>query len=54
MTLEKLIKQCETRLDYLKSQRHSFIQLDNSDMVNKLDTEILEMEETMSKLKEIV
>lgn len=51
MTIAKLIEQCEIRLEYLKSVKFSNIQLDNSELVNKLDVEILEMEETLNKLK---
>ena len=54
MTIEKLITQCEIRLEYLKSQKYSNTQLGNSDIVNKLDTEILEIEETINRLKEIL
>jgi hypothetical protein len=51
MTIEKLIQQCEIRLDYLKNLRLSNIQLNNQDMVNKIDTEIMETEQTLNTLK---
>jgi hypothetical protein len=49
--IQKLIKQCETRLNYLKSYRNSNIELGNDEIVNKVDTEIIEIEETIEKLK---
>jgi hypothetical protein len=51
--IQKLIKQCETRLNYLKIYRNSNIELGNDEIVNKVDTEILEIEETIEKLKTI-
>lgn len=51
MTILKLIEQCEIRLEYLKQARISNIQLDNNQLVNKLDIEILELQETIDKLK---
>lgn len=52
MTIDSIIQQCEIRLDYLRSVRISNIQLGNNDLVNRLDVEILELEETINKLKE--
>lgn len=51
MTVEELISQCELRLEYLKSSRVSNIQLGNNDIVNKIDIDILETENTIIKLK---
>jgi|NOAtaT_6_FD_contig_31_6377704_length_719_multi_2_in_0_out_0_2 hypothetical protein len=53
MTIEKLIQQCEIRLDYLKRLRVSNIELSNQEAVNKLDAEIAETEQTISILKNI-
>ena len=50
MTIKKLIKQCEVRLEYLKTQLHSNIQLNNTEMVLKIETEIAETEQTLSVL----
>lgn len=52
MTIPDLINQCKIRLDYLKSAKISNIQLGNNDLVNKIDVEILEVEQTISKLEE--
>jgi hypothetical protein len=51
MTIDILINQCEIRLEYLKSQKHSNIQLSNLDLVNKIDIEIIQVEQTIEKLK---
>jgi hypothetical protein len=50
MTIQELIEQCEIRLNYLKSARISYIQLNNLEMVTKLDVEILETESTIQTL----
>ena len=52
MTISELIQQCEIRLDYLKALRVSNIQLNNQEMVNKLDVEIMQTEQTIIKLKD--
>lgn len=52
MTIQDLIKQCEIRLDYLKSAKLSNTQLQNNQVVDKIDMEILEVQETISKLKD--
>jgi len=54
MTITTIIQQCEIRLEYLRSIKISNIQLGNNDLVNRLDVEILELEETINKLREIV
>jgi hypothetical protein len=51
MTIAKLINQCEIRLEYLKSSRISNIQLNNTEMVLKIETEIAETEQTIATLK---
>lgn len=51
MTILALIKQCETRLNYLVALKNSNVQLENHDIVNKIDSEILQLEDTISKLK---
>ena len=51
MTISDLIKQCEIRLDYLKVQKLYNTQLANFDLVNKLDVEIFQTEQTLDKLK---
>jgi hypothetical protein len=54
MTVQQLLNQCEVRLDYLKNLRLSNVQLDNQVMVNKLDLQIMETEQTIEKLKIIL
>jgi len=51
MKIIDLIKQCEVRLEYLKNMRHSYVQQAEHDLINKVDSEILELEETINKLK---
>ena len=51
MTLQELINNVEIRLDYLKSIRLSKIQLNDQEIVNQLDVEILETEQTLQTLK---
>ena len=51
MTIQDLIKQVEIRLEYLKNSKTTNIQIGNYDMVNKLDIEILETEQTIETLK---
>jgi hypothetical protein len=51
MTIQDLIKHCEIRLEYLAQQKFHNIQLANSDMVNKLDVEIFQTEQTLNTLK---
>lgn len=50
MTIEKLIQQCEIRLDYLKRLKVSNIELNNQEIVNSLDIEIMETEQTLNTL----
>ena len=50
MTINDLIKQCEIRKEYLQALKHSNIQLNNQDVVNKIDAELLEIENTLTKL----
>jgi hypothetical protein len=50
MTIKKLIKQCEVRLEYLKSQLLSNIEMNNTEMILKIETEIAETEQTLSVL----
>ena len=51
MTINDLIKQCEVRLDYLKTVKISYTQLGDHEMVTKIDLEILEVEQTLNTLK---
>jgi len=51
MTIQELIKDVEIRLDYLKSLRTSYIQLDNTEMVLKTEQDINETEQTLNTLK---
>lgn len=51
MTIPKLINQCEIRLEYLISSKHSYTQLGNTEMVLRLEIEIAETEQTLEKLK---
>jgi hypothetical protein len=51
MTIQELIEQCEIRLNYLKSVRISNIELNNLEMVARLDIDILETEQTIEILK---
>ena len=51
MTIQKLIKDLEIRLDYLKGLRTSYIQVDNTAMVLKTEQEISETEQTLNTLK---
>jgi hypothetical protein len=51
MTIIDLTKQCEIRLEYLKSMRYSCIQLNNIEMVNRIDLEIIQIEQTIDNLK---
>jgi len=51
MTMQELIEQCEIRLNYLKSVRISNIELNNLEMVARLDIDILETEQTIEILK---
>jgi hypothetical protein len=51
MTIQELIKQCETRLKYLKDVKISYIQQNNTEMVLKIETEISDTEQTIEKLK---
>jgi hypothetical protein len=53
MTIEKLIAQCETRLNYLKNYRKTNIELGNTELANSLDIEILQTQETLETLKTI-
>ena len=53
MTILALIKQCEIRMSYLNALKNSNIQLENYDIVNKIDAEILELQDTIDKLKNI-
>lgn len=50
MTIKELIKQVELRLEYLKNSRIYNIQLNNAEMVLKIETEIAETEQTLSVL----
>jgi len=51
MTINDLINYCETRLEFLKTLKISYIQLGEYDMVNKIDAQILETENTLVQLK---
>ena len=51
MTIKELINQCETRLNYLKNYRKTNIELGNTELVNSLDIEILQTQETLETLK---
>jgi nucleoid-associated protein YejK len=51
MTIQKLIEQLNIRLNYLKSARISYIELNNLEIVARLDIEILETEQTIEILK---
>jgi hypothetical protein len=51
MTIQEVISHVEIRLDYLKNFKTANIQIGNSEMVNKLDIEILETEQTLETLK---
>ena len=51
MTIQKLILQVEMRLEYLKNLRISNIQLNNTEMILKIETEIFETEQTLNTLK---
>ena len=53
MTIKELINQCETRLNYLKNYRKTNIELGNTELVNSLDVEILQTQETLETLKGI-
>jgi hypothetical protein len=53
MTIKELINQCEIRLNYLKNYRKTNIELGNTELVNTLDIEILQTQETLETLKTI-
>jgi hypothetical protein len=51
MTIYDLIRYCEIRLEFLKNQKTTYIQLNEYDMVNKIEMQILESEITLNQLK---
>jgi hypothetical protein len=51
MTINDLIKYCEIRLEFLKNQKTTYIQLNDYDMVNKIEIQIFESEVTLNQLK---
>ena len=51
MTIQELILQVEIRLEYLNNLRISNIQLNNTEMILKIETEIFETEQTLNTLK---
>lgn len=51
MTINDLINFCETRLDFLKTLKISYIQLGDYEMLNKIEAQILETENTLNQLK---
>jgi hypothetical protein len=51
MTINDLIKFCESRLEYLKALKLSYAQLGDYDMLNKVEAQILETENTLNQLK---
>ena len=51
MTINDLIKYCEIRLDFLKNQKITYIQLGDYEMINKIELQILESEITLNQLK---
>ena len=53
MTILAIIKQCEIRMSFLNALKNSNIELENYDLVNKIDAEILELQDTIDKLKNI-
>jgi hypothetical protein len=51
MTINDLINFCITRLEFLKALKISYIQLGDYDMVNKIESQILETENTLNHLR---
>jgi hypothetical protein len=51
MTIQELISQVEIRLEYLKTLKVSYIQLDNTEMVLKTEQDINETEQTLNILR---
>ena len=51
MTIPELIKFCEIRIDFLYSQKNSFIQLGDLTSVSKIENEILDTQKTIDTLK---
>ena len=53
MTIQELIIQVEIRLEYLKRLKVSNIELNNQKIVNSLDIEIIETEQTLNTLMNV-
>jgi hypothetical protein len=51
MTIPELIKFCEIRIDFLYSQKNSFIQLGDLTSVSKIENEISDTQKTIDTLK---
>jgi hypothetical protein len=51
MTIPELIKFCEIRVDFLHSQKNSYIQLGDLAIVNKIEVEISDTQKTIDTLK---
>jgi hypothetical protein len=51
MKIQELISQVEIRLEYLKTLKVSYIQLDNTEMVLKTEQDINETEQTLNILR---
>jgi hypothetical protein len=51
MTIPELIKFCEIRVDFLRSQKNSYIQLGDLASVYKIEVEISDTQKTIDTLK---
>lgn len=51
MTIPELIKFCEIRIDFLYSQKNSYIQLGDLVSVSRIEIEILDAQKTIDTLK---
>lgn len=51
MTISDLIKYCEIRIDFLSNSKLTYIQLADYEMVNKIELEITQTQNTLDILK---
>ena len=51
MTIPELISFCQTRVDFLYSQKNSYIQLGDLVSVSRIEIEILDTQKTIDTLK---
>jgi hypothetical protein len=51
MSIPELIKFCEIRIDFLHSQKNSYIQLGDLTTVSTIDIQILDTQKTIDTLK---